>query len=559
MDICVARVGDEVSLVEPSGAAEALVCRLPASDLAGEVTRRERASPEPVRWVWADTTAIYPGLLHQGVRVARCVDLRLSHAILRRSAFAHASELATGPESIWDTPVVVDDSPPSLLDDLARLDEVPLEEVLAEHQRQRAAIAGSPEMRRLRLLTTAESVGALIAAELHHVGLPFDTAAHDALLTELLGPRPALGGRPARLEALADEIRSGLNAPRLNPDSQPALLRALTAAGLSVTSTRQWELERLEEHPAVTALLQYKKLARLLSANGWGWMQTWVHDGRFRPEYVPGGVVTGRWAARGGGALQLPKQIRSAVAAEPGWTFVVADAAQLEPRVLAAMAGDTAMAEASRGADLYSALVDRGVVPTRPQAKVAMLGALYGATTGEAGQLMPSLLRAFPRATGLVEQAAREGEAGRQVHTWLGRTSPAPSQSWRQTQRRAALVDASAADERAARRQARDWGRFTRNFVVQGTAAEWALCWLAAIRRDLTALASAMGPTGQGRPDLVYFLHDEIVVHTPAALAPDVAQIVQAAADEAGWLLFGDTRVEFALNLVVTGNHADAK
>ena len=37
------------------------------------------------------------------------------------------------------------------------------------------------------------------------------------------------------------------------------------------------------------------------------------------------------------------------------------------------------------------------------------------------------------------------------------------------------------------RRSARDRGRFTRNFVVQGTAAEWALCWMGEIRRRLRA------------------------------------------------------------------------
>ncbi|MEB0015131.1 hypothetical protein QN416_26400, partial [Glaciimonas sp. Cout2] len=81
---------------------------------------------------------------------------------------------------------------------------------------------------------------------------------------------------------------------------------ALRRAGLAVTSTRAWELKELD-HPVIEPLLEYKKLARLLSANGWYWMDTWIVDGRFHPEYLPGGVVTGRWATRGGGALQLPK------------------------------------------------------------------------------------------------------------------------------------------------------------------------------------------------------------------------------------------------------------
>ena len=162
---------------------------------------------------------------------------------------------------------------------------------------------------------------------------------------------------------------------------------------------------------------------------------------------------------------------------------------------------------------------------------------------------MPDLMRAYPTATGVVEQAARDGERGQRVHTWLGRTSPRPGGGWRAGQQRASLPDATAADERLARRQARDWGRFTRNFVVQGSAAEWALCWLAAVRRDLAAVAASTTP--EQRPDLVYFLHDEIMVHTPAELADPVAEIVRAGATEAGRLMFGEVGVEFAIELSI--------
>ena len=55
--------------------------------------------------------------------------------------------------------------------------------------------------------------------------------------------------------------------------------------------------------------------------------------------------------------------------ADPGWKLVVADASQLEPRVLAAMSGDGAMAAAGRQADLYQGIVDAGVVETRDEAK----------------------------------------------------------------------------------------------------------------------------------------------------------------------------------------------
>lgn len=469
VDIAVARTGTGLSVVELDAQGRAGS----ATDLSwdafpGWVRQRETRRP---RWVWADTSAIHPRLLAAGVVVSRGHDLRLGHAILARSTYVRQRPDGAAQERWRALEPGRAEAEPSLLDLPADGREVDLAETVAEFGRQQRAVADSEHPGRLRLLLAAESAGALVAAELTQVGLPFDVRVHDERLTQLLGPRPLPGGRPAKLVALAVRVRDALAAPGLNPDSQPELLRALHASGLEAASTRQWELERLD-HPALAPLLEYKKLARLLSANGWTWMDTWVRAGRFRPDYLPSGVVTGRWAARGGGALQLPKQIRSAVVADPGQRLVVADAAQLEPRVLAALAGDRAMARASRAGDLYQALVDEGVVDTRGHAKVAMLGALYGATSGEAGLLMPRLRRTFPAAVALVDEAARAGERGEVVTTRLGRSSPPPPDSWQQQQRRASLPDATPADERRARTQARDWGRFTRNFVVQGTAAE---------------------------------------------------------------------------------------
>ncbi len=527
---------------------------VPAAGLAAQVTELEREHHP--RWVWADTGTLYARLLRSGVRVERCFDLRLCRTILRRAVDAPP------PSEVWDDvdePEDRPDAPPTLFESLS----LPADEVLAERLRQRDAVAASREPGRLAMLLAAESAGALVAAEMRHDGLPWSREAHDRLLSEVLGPRPPRGARPPVLEALAAEVRRALGAPSLNPDSGPALLRALHSAGISVQSTRKWELEQVD-HPAVTPLLEYKKLARLHSANGWAWADEWVRPGpagareRFHPDYVPGGVVTGRWATRGGGALQLPKQVRGAVVADPGWRLVVADVAQLEPRVLAAMARDEQMARAARGRDLYQGLVDQGVIDTREHAKVAMLGALYGATTGRAGELVPRLLRAFPRATAVVEGAAMRGEVGNSVRTWLGRTSPPPPDAWKAAQDRQHDDDATDDDRRRARRLARDWGRFTRNFVVQGTAAEWALCWLADLRGRLRGLSpDGVGGVGTG-PHLVFFLHDEVIVHTPAEQADDVAAAVRDAAASAGRLMFGDVEVDFPLDVAVVDTYADA-
>ena len=151
---------------------------------------------------------------------------------------------------------------------------------------------------------------------------------------------------------------------------------------------------------------------------------------------------------------------------------------------------------------------------------------------------------------GMVEAAARAGERGEVVSTWLGRSSPMPDAAWQAELRAASGEGAGADDVRAARRRGRDWGRFTRNFIVQGTAAEWALCWMAALRRRLLAI--------DGRPHLVFFLHDEVMVHSPAAVADEVAAAVREAAAEAGRLLFGDSPVDFALDVSVVDSYDQA-
>ncbi|MGL3200794.1 MULTISPECIES: bifunctional 3'-5' exonuclease/DNA polymerase [Curtobacterium] len=515
-----------------------------------------------VRWVWDDTTRWYPAVLAAGGRVGRCVDLRLGRRVLRGALAARGTALQASPPDALDAPPalearVTQPTQARLFDDALFAAPVPDDALdpVAEFRAQLDAVASSSAPGALRLLLTAESAGALVAAEMLHAGLPWRVDVHERLLEQELGPRVPYGVRPRRLEEIAAVIRERLDDPGLNPDSPADVLRALRRAGLAVTSTRKWELRELE-HPVIEPLLEYKRLARLLTANGWTWLDDWVRDGRFHPKYVVGGVVTGRWAADGGGAMQLPKGIRSAVVADDGWKLVVADAAQLEPRVLAAMAGDRAMAAAGDGRDLYDGVVASGAVETRQQAKGAMLGAMYGATQGEGGRLVPRLARAFPQALALVERAARAGERGEPVTTLLGRTSPVPEPSWFEARNQAYSVEGTPAMQRAVESRARSWGRFTRNFVVQGTAAEWALAWMGSLR---TRIAGRFPGSVTAGPHLVFFVHDELVVHAPAEQAEWVAEQVRAAAGDAGRLLFRDFPVTFPLSVAVVDSYADAK
>jgi len=121
---------------------------------------------------------------------------------------------------------------------------------------------------------------------------------------------------------------------------------------------------------------------------------------------------------------------------------------------------------------------------------------------------------------------------------------------------------------------------------VQASAADWAVVFLAGLRRRLAFLtlpdgsgvvpAGVGGPSGvvpagggacgapaadggQARPRLVFFQHDEVIVHCPEDLAGDVVSAVGEAAAEAGRLVFGPTPVRFPVTTAVVTSYADAK
>ncbi|MEW2493057.1 bifunctional 3'-5' exonuclease/DNA polymerase [Streptomyces nodosus] len=557
----------------PAGDGGAEVAALgPDGLLAGPVTGEAdlvaavRARPGVTRWVWRSTADVQPRLLAAGVRVDRCYDVEAAETLLLghegrlgepRSAAAALARLRGGPVPP-DPPVrsAEPGSQSSLFEPSPA--HVPLRdlvEVYAEQQRRHGATA-HPE--RMRLLTAAESAGMLVASEMNRIGLPWRADVHRTVLHELLGERYAGGGEPRRLAELADEVSAAFG-HRVRPDLPADVVKAFARAGIKVRSTRRWEIESID-HPAVKPLLEYKKLYRIRVAHGWSWLQDWVRDGRFRPEYLPGGTVTGRWVTNGGGALQIPKVIRRAVVADPGWRLVVADAAQMEPRVLAAISRDPAFMEvAGREADLYQSVSDRAFSGDRDQAKLAVLGAIYGQTSGDGLKNLAALRRRFPRAVAYVDDAARAGEEGRLVRTWLGRTSPPAAGASQDAAEEAGIPQEDAPAGPAgeapqwtpgyASSDSRARGRFARNFVVQGSAADWALLLLAALRRACTGLAA----------ELVFFQHDEVIVHCPAEEADTVVRAIQHASDLAMRLTFGETPVRIPFTTAVVECYADAK
>ncbi|MGQ4400778.1 bifunctional 3'-5' exonuclease/DNA polymerase [Streptomyces hayashii] len=569
--------GVELAPLGPGGLPAGPVLREP--DLARAV--RER--PDVTRWVWRSTAEVYPPLLAAGVRVERCYDVEDAETLLLghegrsgepRSAAAALARLRGGPVPPDPPARAAAPGAQSPLFEPQAAARLPLGDLLAVYaeQQRRHELAEHPA--RMRLLTAAESAGMLVAAEMNRAGLPWSAQVHRAVLHDLLGDRYAGGGEPRRLAELADEVSAAFGR-RVRPDLPADVVKAFAQAGIRVRSTRRWEIESLD-HPAVKPLIEYKKLYRIWVAHGWSWLQDWVRDGRFRPEFLAHGTVTGRWVTNGGGALQIPKVIRRAVVADPGWRLVVADADQMEPRVLAAISRDPGLMEvAGRESDLYQSVSDRAFSGDRGQAKLAVLGAVYGQTSGDGLKNLAALRRRFPRAVAYVDEAAKAGEEGRLVRTWLGRTCPPAARTGDGGSEEAGIPlpedDAdgfrTAHAERRSRGEGdgdgdgREWvpgyastdararGRFARNFVVQGSAADWALLLLAALRQACAGMAA----------ELVFFQHDEVIVHCPEEEAEKVAAAIREASDLAGRLTFGETPVRFPFTTAVVECYADAK
>jgi DNA polymerase-1 len=307
-------------------------------------------------------------------------------------------------------------------------------------------------------------------------------------------------------------------------------------------------------HPLVDALLMWRKDERIATTYGYRWLDEHVGgDDRLRGAWTACDGAAGRMTAQNG-LHNLPAQLRPAICAEPGHVFVRADLGQIEPRVLAVVSGDRAFAEATRSDDLYAPVAAR-LGSDRPTAKVAVLAAMYGQRSGAAGEALAQLERAYPVAMGLLDRAYADGVAGRSVRTYggrlirLGRTPPEPSGS---------SEPGSAAPEASAATGAESWavggadaarGRYARNAIIQGSAAELFKAWAATVR-------AGVAPVGG---QIVLCLHDELLVHVPEAHAAEAAAAVETALQSASRLWAGTGQVRFVADTSIIRRWSEAK
>jgi DNA polymerase-1 len=333
----------------------------------------------------------------------------------------------------------------------------------------------------------------------------------------------------------------------------------LARVGLDLPDTRSW---RLAPHaiasPGVAALLSWRKAERTATTYGWRWLDTYVRpDNRLRGEWGCADGGAGRMTASAG-LHNRPAELRDAVRAEAGHRLVRADLGQIEPRVLAAVSGDEAFTVAAREADLYAPVAER-LRCDRPTAKIAVLAAMYGQTSGPAGEMLRQMDRVYPTAMAYLRAAERVGVAGGVLRTYGGRLLRFGSAT------EADAVDAGAgrvigdwvpeddgpdgADGLAASSAAAaSRGRYARNAVIQGAAAELFKSWAATVRAGLAAL------DGQ----IVLCLHDELLLHVPDASVDAAGELLHSSlAATARWWAAG-SEVRFVAEVSNGASWAEA-
>lgn len=385
----------------------------------------------------------------------------------------------------------------------------------------------------------AESAAELLCAEMSADGLPLDRAVAEGIIARFVGPRPgdATEAAEQRARRHAEVLRHAPPGVKVDLRSPSQVKSLLSRVGVEVPDTRAWRLRALADPPPlVGALLAWRKAERVATTYGYAWLDEHLGtDGRLRGAWTGCDGAAGRMTASSG-LHNMPAEMRAAVVAEPGHVFVRADLGQIEPRVLAAISRDAGLARATAADDMYAPVATQLGVD-RATAKVAVLAAMYGQTTGHGARALRRLETAYPVAMAYLEGAARSGQAGRDLRTFGGRLI--------------AMGPASAGDGglREARGAAAARGRYGRNALVQGAAAELFKMWAVTVRSRCEHLGSR----------ILLCLHDELLVHAPAEHSNAVAQLLYDCLDEAVRRWAPNDSVRFIADISAIERWSDAK
>ncbi len=304
-----------------------------------------------------------------------------------------------------------------------------------------------------------------------------------------------------------------------------------TKSGFSTSAEVLEELKN--QHPAVEQLLEYRQLAKLKSTYVDGLMAVRGEDGRVRTTFHQAETRTGRISSSEPNLQNIPvrrengRELRRFFIASKGNVLCDADYSQIELRVLAHMADDTAMIETfASGGDIHTSTAAKvfGMPPElitplmRSRAKAVNFGIVYGIgpyslsndlniSFKEAKDYINGYMATYSGVanymTHVVEQAKENGYAS----TLMGRRRYLP-------------------ELKASNAITRGFGeRVARNMPVQGTSAD-------IIKIAMIRVFHALKEKGL-QAKLILQVHDELIVESPEKEKDTVLAILKEEMEKA--------------------------
>ncbi len=281
-----------------------------------------------------------------------------------------------------------------------------------------------------------------------------------------------------------------------------------------------------DRHPIVPAVMDYRMLTKLSSTYAEGLQKEITADGRIHTTFQNTVTATGRLSSTEPNLQNIPvrtelgSQIRKMFVPREGWVFVDADYSQIELRVLAHIANDSAMQEAFRSGEDFHAVTASQVFRTplaevtplmRRNAKAVNFGIVYGisefslaqdigVSRSEAKRYIESYLEKYSGVRDYMHDIVETAKLQGYVETLFRRRRAIP-------EIRSTNFNVRSGAERIAL-----------NTPVQGTAAD--IIKLAMVRVFDALRAQEL----QAR--LVLQVHDELIVECPAFEAMTVMNIV---------------------------------
>jgi DNA polymerase-1 len=335
------------------------------------------------------------------------------------------------------------------------------------------------------------------------------------------------GARLATLEAEVIALNDG-EAFNLGSAQQlgKVLFERLNLPGGKKTKTGQWAtgadvLDDLAPlHPLPARLLEWRQLSKLKSTYADALVaQINPASQRVHTSFALALTTTGRLSSSDPNLQNIPirteegRKIRRAFVAAPGTVLISADYSQIELRLVAHVAGITALRTAfAEGRDIHAITasevfgvpLDAVDSSLRRRAKAINFGIIYGISAfglaaqlgisnGEAKSYIDAYFARYPEIRAFMEATKEEARANGFVRTPFGRKVFTPGIKERNAQMRAFA-------ERAAI-----------NGPIQGGAAD-------IIKRAMIALPDALTEAGLGAR-LLLQVHDELIVEAPEAEA----------------------------------------